>query len=95
MLDYETLKLIWWLLVGVLLVGCAVGLPSVVPGGAPLSSCVSLVYSRSPGSPRRRRPARPRPGKPAPKKQVAKKPAPKKNMFSAFKEEYDKARHDD
>lgn len=42
-----------------LLVGCAVGLPSVVPGGAPLSSCVSLVYSRSPGSPRRRRPARP------------------------------------
>lgn len=27
--------------------------------GAPLSSCVSLVYSRSPGSPRRRRPARP------------------------------------
>ena len=29
------------------------------------------------------------------KKQAAKKPAPKKNMFSAFKEEYDKARHDD
>lgn len=37
----------------------AVEMPSVVPGGAPLSSCVSLVYSRSPGSPRRRRPARP------------------------------------
>ncbi|WP_302396455.1 PRC-barrel domain-containing protein [Eggerthella sinensis] len=35
------------------------------------------------------------PAKPAPKKAVAKKPAPKKNMFSAFKEEYDKARHDD
>lgn len=31
----------------------------------------------------------------AAKKQAAKKPAPKKNMFSAFKEEYDKARHDD
>ena len=31
----------------------------------------------------------------AAKKQPAKKPAPKKNMFSAFKEEYDKARHDD
>ena len=31
----------------------------------------------------------------ATKKQSAKKPAPKKNMFSAFKEEYDKARHDD
>lgn len=31
----------------------------------------------------------------APKKKPAKKPAPKKNMFSAFKEEYDKARHDD
>lgn len=32
----------------------------------------------------------------APKKKTvpAKKPAPKKNMFSAFKEEYDKARHD-
>ena len=35
------------------------------------------------------------PAKPAPKKAAAKKPAPKKNMFSAFKEEYDKARHDD
>ena len=36
------------------------------------------------------------PAKQAPtKKQSAKKPAPKKNMFSAFKEEYDKARHDD
>ncbi|HJH73683.1 MAG TPA: PRC-barrel domain-containing protein [Eggerthellaceae bacterium] len=31
----------------------------------------------------------------AAKKQAAKKPAPKKNMLSAFKEEYDKARHDD
>lgn len=33
----------------------------------------------------------------APKKKTttAKKPAPKKNMFAAFKEEYDKARHDD
>lgn len=32
----------------------------------------------------------------APKKTTtAKKPAPKKNMFAAFKEEYDKARHDD
>ena len=31
----------------------------------------------------------------AAKKQAAKTPAPKKNMFSAFKEEYDKARHDD
>ena len=31
----------------------------------------------------------------AAKKQPAKKPAPKKNMFSAFKEEYDTARHDD
>ena len=31
----------------------------------------------------------------AAKKQAAKKPAPKKNMFSAFKVEYDKARHDD
>lgn len=31
----------------------------------------------------------------AKKKPVAKKPAPKKNMFAAFKEEYDKARHDD
>ena len=31
----------------------------------------------------------------AAKKQAAKKPAPKKNMFSAFKEEYDTARHDD
>lgn len=31
----------------------------------------------------------------ASKKKPAKKPAPKKNMFSAFKEEYDKARHDD
>ena len=31
----------------------------------------------------------------AAKKQPAKKPAPKKNMFAAFKEEYDKARHDD
>ena len=31
----------------------------------------------------------------AAKKQPAKKPEPKKNMFSAFKEEYDKARHDD
>ena len=31
----------------------------------------------------------------AAKKQAAKKPAPKKNMFAAFKEEYDKARHDD
>ncbi|OUO91132.1 PRC-barrel domain protein [Gordonibacter sp. An230] len=29
------------------------------------------------------------------KKSAAKKPAPKKNMFAAFKEEYDKARHDD
>lgn len=28
-------------------------------------------------------------------KKPAKKPAPKKNMFAAFKEEYDKARHDD
>lgn len=36
------------------------------------------------------------PAKQAPtKKQSAKKPTPKKNMFSAFKEEYDKARHDD
>ena len=31
----------------------------------------------------------------AAKKPTAKKPAPKKNMFAAFKEEYDKARHDD
>ena len=29
------------------------------------------------------------------KKTTAKKPAPKKNMFAAFKEGYDKARHDD
>ena len=33
--------------------------------------------------------------KTAAKKTTAKKPAPKKNMFAAFKEEYDKARHDD
>ncbi len=32
---------------------------------------------------------------PAKKAAPKKKPAPKKNMFSAFKEEYDKARHDD
>ena len=31
----------------------------------------------------------------ATKKTTAKKPAAKKNMFAAFKEEYDKARHDD
>ena len=33
--------------------------------------------------------------KPAAKKQPAKKAAPKKNMFSAFKDEFDKARHED
>ena len=47
----------------------------------------ALVASEEPGSAA--------PAKPAPKKAAAKKPAPKKNMFSAFKEEYDKARHDD
>lgn len=37
-----------------------------------------------------------KPASTAPKKKTtAKKPAPKKNMFAAFKEEYDKARHDD
>ncbi len=42
-------------------------------------------------------PASPKPkATAAPKKTTtAKKPAPKKNMFAAFKEEYDKARHDD
>ena len=42
-------------------------------------------------------PASPKPkSAAAPKKTTtAKKPAPKKNMFAAFKEEYDKARHDD
>ena len=38
--------------------------------------------------------AKPAAKKPA-AKSTAKKPAPKKNMFAAFKEEYDKARHDD
>lgn len=33
--------------------------------------------------------------KPAAKKKPAKKPAPKKNMFAAFKDEFDKARKDD
>lgn len=31
----------------------------------------------------------------APKKKPTKKPAPKKNMFASFKDEYDKARHND
>ena len=37
-----------------------------------------------------------KPASTAPKKKTtAKKPAPKKNMFAAFKEEYDKARKED
>ena len=53
-----------------------------------------IILGRSPEDEGVSAPAKPASTAPK-KKTTAKKPAPKKNMFAAFKEEYDKARHDD